>query len=609
MLGYDSADEVLALWLPDDLYVDPTERERLRAQYEPLGVLEGIELRWKKKDGTPIIVSLYAQTVHNAQGTLIGYEGMVLDITKRKQVEEELLRLSIAVRMSTDSIVLTDLGGKITEVNEAALRMYGTDEKRDLVGRSAFEFIVPEEQSQAFVEMAETLEKGYIKDRRYHAITKNGSRVPVEMSAALMTDRKGKPTGFVGIIRDITERKRAEALLQQEVQIFRGQTAALTRTLKALSAEPTLDTFLGQVLTAIAQQLQAHWAMLWLHDPLQDTLSLHMRYKGGEILSAAQLRDPAMEDLPPAHIPLPWRQLVRTRRPLVVEDVERDPRILRRELLLAQGVKTLLLVPLVLADEVIGILSLRSTEPRCYRPEELELAQALSQQVMLAMQLTRLTEQAQQAAILEERNRIAREIHDTLAQGFTGIVLHLEAAKRALTAAPEKARTRLDEACALARESLAEARRSVMALRPLVLEHDDLPIALSRLAIQLAVGTQTRIAFHVHGTARSLPVEVENNLLRISQEALTNACRHAQAQKIEIDLTFGRHQVRLRVQDDGRGFDVQELVVGNGFGLTSMRERAERVGGQYSLTSRPGQGTEVEVVVPYPLSNSSRMHS
>jgi PAS domain S-box-containing protein len=222
MLGYDSADEVLALWLPDDLYVDPTERERLRAQYEPLGVLEGIELRWKKKDGTPIIVSLYAQAMHDAQGTLIGYEGMVLDITKRKQAEEELLRLSVAVRMSTDSIVLTDLEGKITEVNEAALRMYGTDEKGDLVGRSAFEFIVPEEQEQAFVEMAETLEKGYIKDRQYHAITKNGSRVPVEMSAALMTDRKGKLTGFVGISRDITERKRAEALLQQEVQIFRG---------------------------------------------------------------------------------------------------------------------------------------------------------------------------------------------------------------------------------------------------------------------------------------------------------------------------------------------------------------------------------------------------
>jgi signal transduction histidine kinase len=362
------------------------------------------------------------------------------------------------------------------------------------------------------------------------------------------------------------------------------------------------------VLTAVAQQLQAQWVMLWLYDTLQDTFSLHMEYDGRETLSAVQLRDLAITDLARAHLAPLWRQVVQTRRLLVVEDVANDPRILSREALMAQGVRSILFVPLLLAEEVIGILSLRSTEPRCYRPEELELAQALSQQVMLAMQLTRLTEQAQQAAVLEERNRIAREIHDTLAQGFTGIVLHLEAAKRVLTAAPEKAQTRLDEACALARESLAEARRSVMALHPRVLEHDDLPTALARLATQAAAGSQADIAFHVHGTVRSLSAEVESNLLRISQEALTNACRHAQAQKIDIDLTFGKHQVRLRVQDDGRGFDGHGPAISNGFGLTSMRERVERIGGQYSLTSQPGQGTEVVVAVPYSLSNSSRMH-
>jgi len=136
-------------------------------------------------------------------------------ITERKRAEEELVRLSSAVKMSTDSIVIGNLDGKIIDVNEATLKMYGTDDKRDLIGKNSFDLIAPEELEKALAGAKEVLEKGYVANREYHIITKDGSRVPVEMSVAIMKDADGKPIGSVGISRDITERKEAGAQIRE----------------------------------------------------------------------------------------------------------------------------------------------------------------------------------------------------------------------------------------------------------------------------------------------------------------------------------------------------------------------------------------------------------
>jgi len=136
-------------------------------------------------------------------------------ITERKRAEEGLVRLSSAVKMSTDSIVIGNLDGKIIDVNEATLKMYGTDDKRDLIGKSSFELIAPEELEKALAGAKEVLEKGYVTSREYHIITRDGGRVPVEMSVAIMKDADGKPIGSVGISRDITERKKTEEALKE----------------------------------------------------------------------------------------------------------------------------------------------------------------------------------------------------------------------------------------------------------------------------------------------------------------------------------------------------------------------------------------------------------
>jgi PAS domain S-box-containing protein len=144
-------------------------------------------------------------------------------ITEHKRVEEELVRLSNAVKMSTDSIVIGDLDGKIIDVNEATLKMYGTDDKRDLIGKNSFDLIAPEELEKALAGAKEMMEKGYVANREYHIITKGGGRVPVEMSVAIMKDADGKPIGSVGISRDITERKKAEKALRESEEKYRTQ--------------------------------------------------------------------------------------------------------------------------------------------------------------------------------------------------------------------------------------------------------------------------------------------------------------------------------------------------------------------------------------------------
>ncbi|MEH2039990.1 AAA family ATPase [Nostoc sp.] len=204
---------------------------------------------------------------------------------------------------------------------------------------------------------------------------------------------------------------------------------------------------------------------------------------------------------------------------------------------------------------------------------------------------------AEQASILEERNRMAREIHDTLAQSFTGILLQVGAATQVLAEDIEATQVHLEMIDELARTGLAEARRSVAALRPQLLEEGNLHSALHRLVTQMRFTANTDVTYQIKGTAYPMPAEVENNLLRIAQEALTNAIKYADAGKIRVELVYENAQCVLRVKDDGRGFGVSSIPDVGGFGLLGMSERAERIGAQLTIQSQPGQGTEIIVTI------------
>jgi ligand-binding sensor domain-containing protein/signal transduction histidine kinase len=204
------------------------------------------------------------------------------------------------------------------------------------------------------------------------------------------------------------------------------------------------------------------------------------------------------------------------------------------------------------------------------------------------------------AAVLAERTRIAREIHDTLAQGFAGISVQLELVARLLERAPATAKTHLDQARELVRDSLAEARRSVWDLRSPSLEDTDLPAALAETAKRLVAGTHIQAHVEVSGTYRPLSRTAEAHLLRIGQEAMTNALKHARATQLNIHLEFETRRLRFSVRDNGCGFDTAAAPASRTghFGLVGIRERVEQLGGKLNLQSRPNEGTELTIEVP-----------
>src|SRR6185369_1335005 len=206
------------------------------------------------------------------------------------------------------------------------------------------------------------------------------------------------------------------------------------------------------------------------------------------------------------------------------------------------------------------------------------------------------------ALVLEERARLAREIHDTLAQGFVGISSQLDAVAMCMPQETSPARKFLDLARRMARHSLTEARRSVMDLRASALEGQDLAAALESGTRMWTAGSGVEVDVNITGTPGELPQEMEQHLLRIAQEAVANVLKHAGASKIWIKLHTEARKLYLRIKDDGRGFAQDGVFSSRGghFGLIGMRERAERLGGELYLASHEGEGTEVEVKVPLP---------
>ncbi len=201
--------------------------------------------------------------------------------------------------------------------------------------------------------------------------------------------------------------------------------------------------------------------------------------------------------------------------------------------------------------------------------------------------------QAREAGVLDERQRMAAEIHDTLAQGLTGVITQLQAARQT-----EAWQRHVDIAVRLARESLAEARRSVHAVGPGELAAAPLDEALRAVVAQWGERNGVRADFTVTGTVRPMHPEVEQTLLRTAQEALANAAKHADASRVGLTVSYMEGVITLDVRDDGTGFDPARVRDGGGFGLTSMRRRLDRLAGTLEIESEPGAGTAISASVP-----------
>jgi PAS domain S-box-containing protein len=398
--------------------------------------------------------------------------------------------------------------------------------------------------------------------------------------------------------RDITERKQAAEALHAAERFARGQVNAFTRTVEALAMESETGGLVGHVLRTITDEFDAHSSSVWRKDRVSGDLGFEVAFEGGKLVTKSDASIDAVKPYVPIHHFWPLPEDFRIGKPSLLEDLRQLPPFPWGDHLLAQGVIAVFAVPMLIAGKVEGVTGIRFSRKPALRAEEVELAKALANQAMLALEVTRLSTLNRQTATMAERNRMARDIHDTLAQGFTGVIVQLEAAEEAMCQGrTPKVSGHLERAGELARESLREARRSVHALRPRALEGNSVGAALTELIVKMTSGTPVEAKLTVEGEPPQLPPEWENNLLRIGQEVLTNALRHARPTEFQARLLFAADQISLHLRDNGDGFDPMERH--EGFGLQGIRERTESMGGQFSISSGKGKGTSIAIVLPF----------
>ncbi len=258
-------------------------------------------------------------------------------------------------------------------------------------------------------------------------------------------------------------------------------------------------------------------------------------------------------------------------------------------------------IPLYAHGRQLGVLNVASADWRSLSQDDLRLLYTIGDLLSIAVERARLYAHSAEIGALQERNRLAREIHDTLAQNLAGISLQLEAADALLEsgAQPERARPVLQQAIALTRSGLEEARRSVLDLRAAPLEGRSLAQALAALAAALSEKGEICVHCEIAGEVGPLPARVEAGLYRVAQEALTNVEKHARARQAMLSLSATPQAVTLIVADDGQGFAPGQPPAGR-FGLVGIQERAHLLGGELHVESSPGAGTRLVVHIPLP---------
>jgi two-component system NarL family sensor kinase len=256
-------------------------------------------------------------------------------------------------------------------------------------------------------------------------------------------------------------------------------------------------------------------------------------------------------------------------------------------------------IPLYAHGKQLGILNVAGTDWRELSPEDLRLLYTVGDMLGMAVERARLFNQSVQLGAIEERNRLAREIHDTLAQGLTAVQMKLETADALLEKGddPEGLHASLHSAIALTRATLEESRRSVLDLRAAPLEGRSISEALPALVDTFRQNRKNRVVLSISGENRPLPSRIEVGLYRVAQEALTNIQKHAEADTIHVHLLMALDQVRLSIKDDGKGFEPDQISH-NSFGLIGLNERIRLLGGTLIVQSSTGEGTFLEVSIP-----------
>jgi PAS domain S-box-containing protein len=546
-----------------------------------------------RKDGTVFHIESHSTTLsYRGRPHALGVSR---DITERveaeKQVREKEEQYRAVFEATTDALVVLDPDGFYVEANPAMCRLYGYTNE-ELIGLHTSGLTAPE-SFHVLTESMEKIKGGRGFQAEGQGLRKDGSVFYAEAHLTPFT-YQGKPH-LLASTRDITERVQAQQLLEQRVEERTRELSTLLEVSRNVAS--TID--LKLLLDLILDQLRV----------VVDYAGSAITILEGEDLVLVGTRGPESEEHLVQHrFPLKfmgpiWEALCRGEL-VVIDNMQNDTPTARayREtvsdlLETTFGyVRSWVAVPLKLKDQVIGMLSISHSKPNFYTPHHAELALAIANQAAVAIENARLYAQAQELAALEERQKLARELHDSVSQALYGISLGAHAARTALSREPDEVAEPLDYVLSLAEAALSEMRALIFELRPESLESEGLVSALTKQA----AATQARHELVVIAELcdePDLPLRAKQELYRIAQEAMHNIVKHAHAGQVVLRLEQIADEVALEVRDNGVGFDPTASFPGH-LGLHSMRERVSNLGGTFGIESEPGAGTRVYVSIP-----------
>jgi signal transduction histidine kinase len=386
----------------------------------------------------------------------------------------------------------------------------------------------------------------------------------------------------------------SERELEQRVEERTRELATLLRVSNNITSTLELGSLLGLILDQLREVVEYRLASI---SALENDVLVLLKQRGDP--SPMLLERENLSDHPNT------LRMLEAGRPLIIPDLNADTYLAGRvrgnivkrgQEAVYAGSNSWMSIPLVARDKPVGALILTHAEVNYYTPARAELAMAFANYAAIAVENARLYAQAGRLAALEERQKLARELHDSVSQALYGIALGARTARTLLDREPDKAAEPMDYILSLAEAGLAEMRALIFELRPESLETEGLVAALGKLVNALGARHQLEVRLDA-GDEPDVSMDVKESLYRIAQEATNNIAKHAQAKHIEVRLMKGNEQLILMISDDGVGFDTNGEFPGH-LGMHTMHERAEKAGGRLTIVSTANTGTQIQVMIP-----------
>ncbi|HEU0294711.1 MAG TPA: PAS domain S-box protein [Anaerolineales bacterium] len=491
----------------------------------------------------------------------------------------------IIFEAASDGMIISDIEtGRVVDANPAAVEMHGYT-RGEFIGLHMTAYIHPDSQ-RLFIESATDAQPGGIFDIPAVHLHKDGSSFYVDVRRTTIPFQ-ARPC-LLSVVRDVNERINSERLLHERVELHTREQATLLEISQTLAS--ALELKPGLILDQLRVLIEYTHAELFVLEGtalvalavrgsqrLEETVPFTLRLKGPETLMRLfnQHQPDRIGDIWSSE---PSAQFLRS---LLDDQAE----------LLLRGVQAWMWVPVAVKNRVIGSVGVAHVERDYFTAHHADLALTVANQAAIALVNAELYEHAQALAALQERQRLAQNLHDAVNQSLFSAGLIADVLPRLWDRDQDQARRSLDDLRRLTRAAQAEMRALLAELRPSALTDTDLGDLLHLLGNALSGRINIPVAVTVAKEV-ILPAEVQVAFYRVCQEALNNVAKHAKASQVDIDLKHEGTAIELRIRDDGQGFDPEQTLSGH-YGLGMMQERAEAVGAMLSITSQPGHGTEL----------------